>query len=200
MAVGLFLRVTFQILEIDAYQGAGGENAHHETEPTQPIDDRGRSPMKLQPRYLHALLLSALLSVGIHAHSASATTAVTAPALTPPELAEAAEDFRTYCSVCHGRNGKGRGPVASELKTPPADLTIISDRAGGSFPAETVYKKVEGLDMPLAHGTTEMPIWGALFVRQAVGEGVLIEDAKTAARVATDRIRRLVKYLETIQE
>ena len=45
-----------------------------------------------------------------------------------------------------------------------------------------------------------MPIWGALFVRQAVGEGVLIEDAKTGARVAMDRIWRLVKYLESIQE
>lgn len=156
--------------------------------------------MKLQSRYLYALSLLALLSVVTHAHSASTTTAVTASTLTPPELAKAAKDFNTYCSVCHGSDAKGRGPVAGELKTPPADLTRISDRAGGSFPTEVVFKKVEGLDMPLAHGTSAMPIWGALFVRQAVGEGVLIEDAKTAARVATDRIRRLVKYLETIQE
>ncbi|MGB5216244.1 MAG: hypothetical protein WBN88_21700, partial [Anderseniella sp.] len=89
---------------------------------------------------------------------------------------------------------------AKELKTPPADLTRISARSDGVFPTDAVFKTIEGLDMPLAHGTAEMPIWGALFVRQAVGDGVLIEDAKTAARVATDRIKRLVRYLETIQE
>lgn len=153
--------------------------------------------MKLQLRHLFALFLTVLLTVVIYAPSASATTA---PALTSPELARAAKDFNTYCSVCHGRNARGNGPVAKELKTPPADLTSISARSGGVFPAEAVFKTIEGLDMPPAHGTSEMPIWGALFVRQAVGEGVLIEDAQTAARVATDRIKRLVRYLETIQQ
>jgi len=156
--------------------------------------------MKLQSRYLCALLLPVLFVTATHVSLASATSTDTSPAETSRELAKAKQDFRTYCSVCHGTDAKGRGPVAGELKTPPTDLTKISERAGGSFPMEAVFKKVEGLDMPLAHGTSSMPIWGALFVRQAVGDGVLIEDAKTAARVATDRIRRLVKYLETIQE
>jgi mono/diheme cytochrome c family protein len=156
--------------------------------------------MKLQLRHLFALFLTVLLPVVTFSQPAAATTAVTAPDLTSPELAKAADDFNTYCSVCHGRDAKGNGPVAKELKTPPADLTRISARSDGVFPADAVFKTIEGLDMPLAHGTSEMPIWGALFVRQAVGEGVLIDDAKTAARVATDRIKRLVRYLETIQE
>ena len=156
--------------------------------------------MRLHVRALFALFLLVLLSVATHTHSASATTHEKTPVLTTTEFAKAADDFNRFCSVCHGRNAKGRGPVAKELKTPPADLTKISDRAGGDFPAEAVFKTIEGLDMPAAHGTSEMPVWGALFVRQAVGEGVLIDDAKTAARVATDRIRQLVKYLETIQE
>ncbi len=156
--------------------------------------------MKLQLRHLSALFLPVPLGVAAYASSASATTTEAPPSMTSPQLAEAAEDFNTYCSVCHGRDAKGNGPVAKELKTPPADLTRISVRSGGEFPADDVFRTIEGLDMPLAHGTSEMPIWGALFVRQAVGEGVLIEDAKTAARVATDRIKRLVDYLETIQE
>lgn len=156
--------------------------------------------MKLQLRHLLVLFLPVLLTVVTHAPSASATATETNPAETSPDLAKAADDFNTYCSVCHGSDAKGGGPVAEELKTPPADLTRISARSDGVFPAEAVFKTIEGLDMPLAHGTSDMPIWGALFVRQAVGEGVLIEDAKTAARVATDRIKRLVKYLETIQE
>lgn len=156
--------------------------------------------MKLQLRHLSALFLSVLLTVAAYASSASATTTETNSAVASPELAKAADDFNTYCSVCHGRDAKGNGPVAKELKTPPADLTRISARSDGVFPTDAVFKTIEGLDMPLAHGTSEMPIWGALFVRQAVGDGVLIEDAKTAARVATDRIKRLVRYLETIQE
>ncbi len=156
--------------------------------------------MKLRARHLFALFLPVLLTVATGALPASATKAITAPELTSAELAKAAQDFTTYCSVCHGRDARGNGPVASELKTPPADLTGIAARAGGEFPADAVFKTIEGLDMPAAHGTSEMPIWGALFVRQAVGEGVLIEDAKTAARVATDRIKHLVRYLETIQE
>ncbi|WP_108883229.1 cytochrome c [Anderseniella sp. Alg231-50] len=156
--------------------------------------------MKLQMRLLFALFLPVLLPVVTYAFPASATVTETMRALTSPELAKAAADFNTYCSVCHGRDATGNGPVAEELKTPPADLTRIAARSGGVFHADAVFKTIEGLDMPLAHGTSEMPIWGALFVRQAVGEGVLIEDAKTAARVATDRIKRLVRYLETIQE
>ncbi|MEO1159907.1 MAG: hypothetical protein AAFW74_05520 [Pseudomonadota bacterium] len=156
--------------------------------------------MRLHLRHLYLLFLSVLLPVVTYAGPSSATVTETTPALTRPELAKAAADFNTYCSVCHGRDATGNGPVAKELKTPPADLTRISARSGGVFPAEAVFKTIEGLDMPLAHGTSEMPIWGALFVRQAVGEGVLIEDAETAARVATDRIKRLVRYLETIQQ
>lgn len=156
--------------------------------------------MKLRPRYLFALFLPAMLTVATHTAPVSATTAVTTSEASSADLAKAAEDFTTYCSVCHGRDARGNGPVAKELKTPPADLTGIAARAGGEFPAEEVFKTIEGLDMPAAHGTSEMPIWGALFVRQAVGEGVLIEDAKTAARVATDRIKRLVRYLESIQK
>ncbi len=156
--------------------------------------------MKLRLRHLIVLFLPVLLPVVTYTYPASATTEVTASTLTSPERAKAAQDFNTYCSVCHGRDARGRGPVAKELKTPPADLTRISARSGGVFAADEVFKTIEGLDMPAAHGTSEMPIWGALFVRQAVGEGVLIEDAKTAARVATDRIERLVRYLETIQE
>jgi mono/diheme cytochrome c family protein len=155
---------------------------------------------KLLPCLLGVSLPVLWLGVAICSPLALAAETVTTPDLTAVELASAVKDFGTYCVVCHGDKARGRGPVAKELKTPPSDLTRISARAGGVFPAAAVYKKIEGLDMPLAHGTSEMPIWGALFVHQAVGDGVLIEDAKTAARVATQRMKRLVKYLETIQE
>ena len=36
------------------------------------------------------------------------------------------EMYVSYCAVCHGTDGKGNGPAASALKTPPTDLTMLS--------------------------------------------------------------------------
>ncbi len=116
------------------------------------------------------------------------------------ERASAIRDFRTYCSSCHGIDGKGRGPVAAQLKVPPADLTKLAQRAGGRFLTDAVYEKIEGLDMPAAHGTSAMPIWGYRFVLEELGDGVHLEDARRAAKATRRRIRGLVQYLEAIQE
>ena len=34
--------------------------------------------------------------------------------------------FATHCASCHGTDGRGAGPVAAALRTPPADLTRTS--------------------------------------------------------------------------
>ena len=115
------------------------------------------------------------------------------------ETAAARKDFAVYCSSCHGAGGAGDGPVAMELKTPPADLTRIAQRAGGTYPTAEVYRRIEGLDEPTAHGTRDMPVWGMWFTFQAVGEGVLLDDAKTAEAEARRRIERMVEYIATLQ-
>lgn len=73
------------------------------------------------------------------------------------EMSKVRSDFRIFCSVCHGLDHKGGG-VAKVLRTPPSDLTQIAKRANGRFHAEEVFRKIEGLDMPVAHGTSEMPV------------------------------------------
>ena len=151
-------------------------------------------------RTLRLCVLAGLLtSAGLAPALATSNTGLSGSA-SPAEMVQAREDFVTYCSGCHGEDGKGRGPIAIELKAKPADLTGIARRNGGAFDREQVYKKIEGLDMPASHGTSQMPVWGAWFVHQAVGEGVLIEDARTAAKEATQRINNLVKYLESLQQ
>ncbi len=50
--------------------------------------------------------------------------------------ARGAELFSLNCAVCHGKSGKGDGPVASHLKNKPYDLTsfpIQSFTDGGIF-------------------------------------------------------------------
>jgi len=95
--------------------------------------------------------------------------------------------FTSYCAPCHGKDAKGSGPIAPALKVSPPDLTTLSKRNDGNFPADyftTVLKN--GVNVP-AHGTTEMPIWGSTFA-----------DANTQ-RIVTIRVNDLIQYLESLQ-
>ncbi len=97
------------------------------------------------------------------------------------------ELFKSYCATCHGSDAKGNGPMAAVLKVPPPDLTTLSKRNNGKFPADHVATVLKnGVDVP-AHGTVEMPIWGSTFA-----------DIKTH-RVVTMRVTELIQYLESVQ-
>ena len=115
-------------------------------------------------------------------------------------MAQAATDFAVYCAPCHGTSAKGDGPAASALKIPPADLTAIAKRRGGKFPEAAIFAQISGLDMPGSHGSREMPVWGDVFVGQAVGAGLSLEDARRAAAATEQRIAGLVGYLKSLQE
>jgi mono/diheme cytochrome c family protein len=112
----------------------------------------------------------------------------------PPILTESlvgADLYRSYCASCHGADGKGRGPVASVLKVAPADLTTLAKRHDGKYPAGLVQDTLNGARTPnpsAAHGTSEMPLWGAIF-----------RQLDTKESVAKVRVDNLVKYLESIQ-
>ena len=104
-----------------------------------------------------------------------------------------AETFHEYCAACHGATGEGNGPVAIELKKPPADLTRIAARRGGKFPDADVARWIDGrFDVP-AHGTREMPIWGRVF-QDKVAPGTEPDE------VVRGRILSLTEYLKTIQQ
>ena len=106
------------------------------------------------------------------------------------ETTDGAELFRTFCAACHGLGGKGDGPAAKALKTPPADLTTIAKRHGGTFPIKTVEETILADNEPpmIAHGTREMPLWGPIFRRAGGGRDV-----------ATLATTNLLKYLESLQ-
>jgi mono/diheme cytochrome c family protein len=138
------------------------------------------------------LVTGLALNGAIPAHAESATQ---------EDLALAKDYFAHACAVCHGAGGKGNGALAAELTTPPSDLTQITRRAGnGVFPDERVYETIQGFDMPDAHGTREMPVWGAVILFEELGQSTAKGDAKIAEQQTLKRLRQLVAYLKSIQE
>ena len=97
--------------------------------------------------------------------------------------------YETYCAVCHGKDGKGNGPAAEALKTPPSDLTTLAKSNGGKYPSNRVSATIHGDQAIAAHGSKEMPIWGNLFWHISQGHS-----AEVQLRVAN-----LNKYIEQMQ-
>jgi mono/diheme cytochrome c family protein len=95
--------------------------------------------------------------------------------------------YESNCAACHGRSGKGDGPVSVELRTKPTNLTLIAQRNGGVFPVDVLYRVIDGRKTIRAHGTYEMPVWGFVFIRS---------DPEDVAR---NRILAIIAYLKSIQ-
>jgi mono/diheme cytochrome c family protein len=110
-------------------------------------------------------------------------------AVKPTSPASGKEMYISYCAVCHGTDGKGGGPAASALKTPPADLTMLSKNNGGKFPTMKVASTLRGTSELPAHGSKEMPVWGPLF--RSMSEG---HESEVQQRVAN-----LTQYVESLQ-
>lgn len=96
--------------------------------------------------------------------------------------------FQSMCAPCHGTDAKGGGPAAPALKTPPPDLTTLTQRNGGKFPETKVYETIRGDAEVPAHGSRVMPMWGNVF------SSMSHDQAQSQLRLAN-----LTKYIESIQ-
>jgi mono/diheme cytochrome c family protein len=73
------------------------------------------------------------------------------------------ETFLKYCASCHGEDAKGNGPAAIAMRTPPPDLTILSRRHKGRYPAGYVSALLKFGRSLASHGSEDMPVWGSRF-------------------------------------
>lgn len=144
--------------------------------------------MKLSTMPL-AVCLALLLVALFHPRSSGQTTGPKQPPLIISSM-YGRDLFEFYCAACHGRDGKGEGPVVPALKVPVPDLTTIAARNGGTFPNARVESFVRGdRDRPVpAHGSKEMPVWGPIFRA--------LDPADT---MNTVRVANIVGYIESIQ-
>jgi mono/diheme cytochrome c family protein len=109
-------------------------------------------------------------------------------------VAQAGRDYYLrYCASCHGYDARGDGPVAPALSAKPTDLTRMAERRKGEFPMDEIAKLIDGRDLPAAHGSREMPVWGERFGRYFEGD-------PAREQVIRGQVLMLLVYLQSIQK
>jgi mono/diheme cytochrome c family protein len=127
-------------------------------------------------------------AVSILAASALVAGCASQQAVVPPT---GEDTFARHCASCHGARGDGTGPVAGVLSGTIPNLTTLSRRSGGEFPADRVASYIDGRSLPPVHGSRTMPVWGTTFDATAR----LVVDAQSAG----PRVADVVEYLRSIQ-
>jgi mono/diheme cytochrome c family protein len=125
-----------------------------------------------------------------------ATLSLPVIALAQSKVDVGKREFEAKCAVCHGKDGKGVGPYAEQLKSKLPDLTTMAKRNGGVFPVSRTFELIEGAGK--GHGTRDMPVWGLDYTVQA--EQLMPELPYNQAAYVRTRINALVEYLIKIQE
>lgn len=126
--------------------------------------------------------------LGLMALGAAAQTRIEKVPPVATSAASGKEMFTAYCAVCHGAAGLGDGPAARALKKAPANLTQLAAKNGNKFPDAVVARYISGEDTVAAHGSRDMPIWGAVF-----------HSMESDSSVDRLRIRNLTDYVKSLQ-
>ncbi|WP_339081790.1 hypothetical protein [Hyphomicrobium sp. ghe19] len=91
------------------------------------------------------------------------------------------------------QNRLGNGPTAKCLTVTPANLTEISKRANGNFPAARIVEIIRYGGDIAGHGPQDMPLWGKVFSEKGGG-------GKGGGNYSRIAVGELLKYLESIQK
>jgi len=98
--------------------------------------------------------------------------------------------YKRDCAVCHGNDLKGNGPAPPPFKDVPPDLTKLAKSHGGKFPEKYFEDVLRNGVVISAHGSPEMPTWGADFrTREHLD-----------SEQVTLRITSLSNYIKSLQE
>ena len=104
-------------------------------------------------------------------------------------------EYEVACMSCHGIDGRGDGPLAKKLKTPPADLTQIAKSNKGEFPSARIAEIIDGRATVAVHGKRDMPVWGDRYSAAMPGESPAMVEKRVRAQIDA-----LIDYLKSLQE
>ena len=109
-------------------------------------------------------------------------------AIVKEAIAKGRTSYLRYCVSCHGKEVKGDGSLAKDLRVPVPDLTTLAARSGGTYPYDRVVLIISKGNEVRGHGTNDMPAWGPAFNRT---------DGIEAA--VDEAIRNLAHYVGSVQ-
>ncbi|WP_284164368.1 cytochrome c [Frigidibacter sp. SD6-1] len=130
--------------------------------------------------------------------SAGATLALllAACATTAPAPSRGKVLYEDFCAACHGPGGKGDGVLAGEWKRPPADLTGIAARNGGTFPLAKVLSQIDGYTRS-TDSHSAMPEMGPVFQDSPT---VLVDTGDGIETPVPGALLALADYLRDLQD
>jgi len=134
-------------------------------------------------------ILRGVLPVGV----LLALLACTNPAM--PDRSDGAAFFAENCVSCHGTGVRGDGPLANVVSEAPSDLTTLSQRNGGTFPAAQALSFIYGGPYSDGHLARIMPQFGPVMADDLVPveiDGILTPTPRELAG--------LLEFLKSIQE
>jgi mono/diheme cytochrome c family protein len=138
----------------------------------------------------HILITALAATLVLGMTSAGQTPAKVVIPVNKTAASDGGQMYSSYCAPCHGTDGKGHGPVATALKVPPSDLTVLSMNNQGKFPDSHIATILQfGADVP-SHGSPEMPVWAPILGNM---------NRNSVAAEKQQRISNLTRYLKTIQ-
>lgn len=104
--------------------------------------------------------------------------------------------YLRFCAACHGKEGRGDGPVSQSLTVEVPDLTLIARRSRGVFPRDRVMRIIDGRFIIGAHGSRTMPVWGEDLGHLSIGDS----HAERATQTILDRLTDYVWLLQKPQQ
>jgi mono/diheme cytochrome c family protein len=134
-----------------------------------------------------SLLIAAFATAGVLL--AQEKPAIKKVPLEPTSPVSGQEMFTAYCAACHGLSGQGDGPAAAAMKKQPPDLTRLAANNAGKFPEFEVIHALSAKEI-IAHGSQEMPIWGALLKSVSNRDNGMVRL----------RVQNLTSYIKTLQK
>ncbi|RYH02301.1 c-type cytochrome [Salipiger sp. IMCC34102] len=106
---------------------------------------------------------------------------------------DGAQAFQAQCASCHGALGRGNGPLAEGLSPAPSDLTTLTRRFGGTYPADHVMTAIDGYNRG-AHFSAAMPRFGD----GDLGPMIMTEEDGNPMPIPAELLA-LSNYIETLQ-
>ena len=106
--------------------------------------------------------------------------------------------YTRYCVSCHGRDARGDGPLAADLRVPVPDLRTLAARSGGVYPHDRVVRIISNGNDPIPSSSL-MDLPAVRSVRMEDGVySLAVTEPHIALPALLDRLRQTNRELSNL--